>query len=228
VVFGESLGAHTSQDAFLDSGTQGLQDAGVERALWIGTPHLSKWKKQVMEGGRMDTELDTVGEFNSFKDVEALPPERRAKLRYFMITHGNDGVGHFDPILLIQKPDWLGDPDTRPVGVPKSERYVTPLTFVQTLIDMKNAMGAGPGEFVADGHDYRADLPLFVREAFGLECTDEQLARVEEAVRRYDAAVNEWLGGQIPERVLDAERLARTRDANGGSPAQPAINADPS
>ena len=31
VVFGESLGAHTSQDAFLHTGTQGLQDAGIER-----------------------------------------------------------------------------------------------------------------------------------------------------------------------------------------------------
>ena len=206
VVFGESLGAHTSQDAFLDTGTQGLQDAGVERALWIGTPHLSKWKKQVMAGGRMDVEPEKVGEFNSFADVEALSQEARSKLRYFMITHGNDGVGHFDPTLLIQKPDWLGDPDTRPPGVPKSERYVTPLTFVQTLIDMKNAMGAGPGEFVADGHDYRADLPRFVLEAFGLTCSARAIRQIEERpCATTTAAINEWLTGHVPERVFEAD-----------------------
>jgi hypothetical protein len=38
VVFGESLGAWTSQDAFAHRGTQGLLDAHIDRALWIGTP----------------------------------------------------------------------------------------------------------------------------------------------------------------------------------------------
>jgi uncharacterized membrane protein len=191
----------------------------VDRALWIGTPHLSKWRKQVRDRSRLDVEPEKVGDFNSFDEVEALPPETRSKLRYFMITHGNDGVGHFDPMLLIQKPEWLGDPETRPPGVPKSERYTTPLTFVQTLIDMKNAMGAGPGEFVADGHDYRADLPRFVAEAFGLECSAAQMERMEEAVRRYDAAVHDWLGGAIPEQVAALDARARMENSNGGSPA---------
>ena len=39
VVFGESLGAHTSQDAFLHWGTLGPQALGIDRALWIGTPY---------------------------------------------------------------------------------------------------------------------------------------------------------------------------------------------
>ncbi len=51
VVFGESLGALTSQDAFVHQGTVGLLDAGVEAALWIGTPALSKWKQQVIGPG---------------------------------------------------------------------------------------------------------------------------------------------------------------------------------
>ena len=44
VLFGESLGAWTSQDAFLDQGTQGLIDAGIDYAIWIGTPQFSQWK----------------------------------------------------------------------------------------------------------------------------------------------------------------------------------------
>lgn len=34
VLFGESLGAWTSQDAFQHRGTQGLVDAGIDRAIW--------------------------------------------------------------------------------------------------------------------------------------------------------------------------------------------------
>jgi Predicted membrane protein len=48
VVFGESLGAWTSQDAFASRGTAGLVADGVDHAIWIGTPHLSKWKEQVL------------------------------------------------------------------------------------------------------------------------------------------------------------------------------------
>jgi hypothetical protein len=186
VVFGESLGAHTSQDAFLHTGTQGLQDAGIERGLWIGSPHLSKWKVQAMRGDRPDVEPELIGEFNSFEDVKAMNAEARSRLRYYLLTHGNDGVGHFGPDLLIQQPDWLGYPDTRPPGVPRSEKWITPTTFFQTLIDMKNAMNVIPGQFDANGHDYRADLARFVREAYALECSDEQLERVEGALRRYE------------------------------------------
>ena len=50
VVFGESLGAHTSQDAFLHWGTLGPQALGIERALWIGTPYLSGWMHEVTAG----------------------------------------------------------------------------------------------------------------------------------------------------------------------------------
>ena len=39
VIFGESLGAHTSQDPFLHTGTQGLVDGGIDGALWSVTPH---------------------------------------------------------------------------------------------------------------------------------------------------------------------------------------------
>jgi uncharacterized membrane protein len=193
VVFGESLGAHTSQDAFLDAGTQGLQDAGVDRALWLGTPDISGWKRQVRRGDRLDVEPGSVGEFDNFGEIEALDAEARGGLRYFLLTHGNDGVGHFAPELLIQQPGWLGDPEARPPGVPKSQKWLTPTTFIQTLIDMKNAMNVIPGQFDAKGHDYRADLARFVREAYGLDCSDEQMERVEQALRRNETLRQGWM-----------------------------------
>ena len=54
------------------------------------------------------------------------------------------------------------------------------------MIDMNNAMNVVPGKFEANGHDYRSDLARFVREAFGLTCSDEQMERVEGALRRYE------------------------------------------
>jgi hypothetical protein len=54
-------------------------------------------------------------------------------------------------------------------------------TFFQTLIDMKNAQL--PGEFRAWAHDYRADLPEFIRDVYDLTCTDEQMRAIEDAVR---------------------------------------------
>src|SRR4051794_32166797 len=56
VLFGESLGAHTSQDVFLHWGTLGLDAMGIDRALWIGTPYGSKWMRQVTRGHRLDVD----------------------------------------------------------------------------------------------------------------------------------------------------------------------------
>jgi uncharacterized membrane protein len=125
----------------------------------------------------------SIGEFDSFEEVEAMPSETRTQLRYVLVTHGNDGVSRFGLDLLIQRPSWLGDPDTRPPRVPKSQRWVTPTTFIQTLIDMNNAMSVVAGVFDAKGHDYRGDLARFVREVYDLPCSDSQLARIEEALR---------------------------------------------
>jgi uncharacterized membrane protein len=186
VVFGESLGAHTSQDAFLHEGTQALGDAGIDRALWVGSPHLSKWKLQVLNGTRPDVDAGLVAEVAGVEELEEMGSEARNALRYVMLTHHNDGVGLFGPDLVIQEPAWLGDPETRAAPVPKWMRWVPIITAIQTVIDMKNAMNVVPGEFVANGHDYRADLARFVREVYCLPCTDEQLQRVEAAVRQLE------------------------------------------
>jgi hypothetical protein len=54
-------------------------------------------------------------------------------------------------------------------------------TFFQSLVDMKNAQQPGPYRALA--HDYRADLPRFLSDVYGVPATGAQLARVEEALR---------------------------------------------
>jgi uncharacterized membrane protein len=199
VLFGESLGAWTSQDAFAHRGTQGLLDAGIDRAVWIGTPYMSKWKEEVLKSDRPDVDRSLVGRFNDFGEVEALAPEARGRLRYVMITHANDAVGHFGLDLLVRAPAWLGPAATRAASVPGAEQWRSPTTFVQTLVDMKNAANVVPGQFEAKGHDYRADLARFVREVYALPASDTQLAAVEQALRAAELD---------RKRLLDAAKAA--------------------
>jgi hypothetical protein len=61
-----------------------------------------------------------------------------------------------------------------------------PITsFFQTFIDMKNAQI--PGAFRAWAHDYRPDLPVFIREVFDLDATDTQLDAVRKAVEERES-----------------------------------------
>ena len=59
-------------------------------------------------------------------------------------------------------------------------------TFLQTLIDMKNAQV--PGAYRAWAHDYRPDLARFVRDVYGLPASDEELMRIEQALQEREAA----------------------------------------
>ena len=217
VLFGESLGAWTSQDAFEHRGTQGLINSGIDRALWIGSPYMSKWKEETLKSDRPDVDRSLVGRFNDFGQLEALGAEARKKLRYVMITHDNDGVAHFGLDLLVRSPEWLGPAETRPATIPKSEQWRTPTTFVQTLVDMKNAANVIPGQFEAKAHDYRKDLARFIREVYALGATDEQLASIEKALRANELERKALLDAEKEKTKAAKEEAAATSGAAGGN-----------
>jgi hypothetical protein len=193
ILFGESLGAWTSQDGFVDQGTQGLVDAGLDFAIWIGTPHFSKWKEQVLfdDGPEIDRELIRV--CNDIGEWEALDDDTRKRIRYVMITHHDDGVGAFGPQLMIQAPTWLGRPETRAATVPKGMHWLPTTTFFQVLVDMKNAANVVPGVFAAKGHDYRADLLPFFHAVLGLDATPEQLESVARRLEERELFRARWM-----------------------------------
>jgi uncharacterized membrane protein len=218
LLFGESLGAWTSQDAFAGSGTQGLVDAGIDVAIWIGTPHFSKWKERVLHDDRPDVDRELIGVFDHIGELEALDPAARERLRFVMITHYNDGVGAFGPQLLIQAPEWLGEPETRAATVPKGMRWTPTTGFFQVLVDMKNAANVVPGVFAATGHDYRADLLPFFNALLGLDATPEQLASIGSWLEARESlqsqwmkahgAVNKSLAATVLQRLMQEERDA--------------------
>ncbi len=205
VGFGESLGAHTMQDSFLFEGAAGFHRVGMDRALFLGTPAGSKWAKQWrLDPDRTDPEHEVV-EIASYDELRELDEERQASARYHLLSHHEDPITKFEPALAVQRPDWLGPTDTRPPGVPRHARWYPISTFFLTLIDTKNAMDVVPGTFVARGHDYRADLARMVSVAYGLPVDEEELLRIEHALRRREA---DWA-----QRRLVAEQLQRAREA---------------
>jgi len=223
VLFGESLGAWTSQDAFVGSGTQGLVDAGIDFAIWIGTPHFSKWKERVLYDDRPDVDRSLIGVFDHIEELEALDAAERERLRFVMITHYNDGVGAFGPELVIQAPEWLGPPETRQATVPKGMRWTPTTGFFQVLVDMKNAANVVPGVFAATGHDYRADLLPFFHAVLGLKATPEQLTAVGAWLEARESLQSQWmkthgavekgLAATVLQRWMQEEREAG-RDAD--------------
>jgi uncharacterized membrane protein len=194
VLFGESLGAHTSQDVFLHWGPLGLRALGIDRALWIGTPYGSEWMHEVTGPDRLDVDRADLAVVNDIGQLRSVAEERGSRPPFVLLSHDNDGVTRFGPDLLTTAPAWLG-PD-RPVvehvdgasrrGVAPNLRWRPITTFFQTLVDVKNAQV--PGRYQAHGHDYRPDLPAFISEVYGLPATPEELVAIEKACRERELA----------------------------------------
>ena len=209
VLFGESLGAHTSQDVFLHWGTLGLDALGIDRALWIGTPYGSKWMPQVTERGPPGRRPD--GGRRRQRPRPAGGPGRNAGRRCGTCcsTTTTTASPSSASDLLWTPPALAGPRRPRPEpvaagsprGIPPGMRWRPITTFFQSLVDMKNAQIPGP--YRAWAHDYRADLPRFVSAVYGLPATPEQLARIETrpaaARERPRAALRRRLTGDSPD-----------------------------
>ncbi len=184
LVFGESLGAWASSDVIMKLGIEGLDHYGVERALWFGMPQLARWSAAGLDRPGQLTPEGTVGVFDRWEELEQLSPEERDQLRIVQLSHDNDPITLMTPTLLYRAPDWLDEPRGR--NVPEGQRWYPIVTGVQTMIDAANAMRNSPGEFRSTGHDYRADTARFVAEGYRLQYTEEQLAKVEAALRQLE------------------------------------------
>jgi uncharacterized membrane protein len=185
LVFGESLGAWTASDAIMHHGIAGFDHYRIDRALWVGLPWMAKWSKSGMSrGANALVPPGTVGTFDRPEQLSSLSEEERKRLRAVILSHDNDPIALFGPDLIVRRPDWLGPKRGR--GVPRGARWTPLTTFLQTAIDAANAMTVVPGEFRSSGHDYRADMARVVRDAYDLEATEEQMAAIEETLRRLE------------------------------------------
>ncbi len=185
VLYGESLGAQTGQDAFPNPGSETLADRTVARALWVGTPYPTRFRRAVLSANPSDPRF---GQAASAADFDP-------GVEFAFLDHHEDPVTRFNVSIAWKQPPWLGPVSDRPPTVSRTQRWVPGVTFWQTAFDTKNAARVIPGEFKAWGHDYRADLAESVRAAYAIpDVSDAQMAAVERALRRSEierAARNE-------------------------------------
>ena len=220
LVFGESMGAWTSSDVIMFQGIRGFDHYGIDRALWVGLPWLSKWSRSGMaRGSHTLVPPGTVRVFDRHEQLAALDDDQRARLRAVVVSHDNDPIAVLGPDLLVQRPPWLAD-GQRGRGVPHTMRWQPVGTFIQTGMDAMNAMLLTPGEFASFGHDYRADMAAFVRDVYGLpEATDAQLERIEQVLRSLEFERNERIQAERAHAAPPApgDRASRD-DLAGGVP----------
>jgi uncharacterized membrane protein len=211
LVFGESLGAWASSDVVMYQGIQGFDHYGVDRALWVGLPGFAKWSRNGMARGSNELVPEgTVAVFDRHEQLAALTDQQRDRLRAVILSHDNDPIAALNLDLVIKRPHWLGA--TRGRGVPAEMRWIPIVTFWQTVLDAANAVVATPGQFRSFGHDYRADMARFVRDAFHLpSATPEQMARIEATLRTLELERADRL-------VADAEATAPTAPTHRDEP----------
>jgi uncharacterized membrane protein len=165
VVYGESLGAWAGQNAFLHGGVAALDELGVERSLWAGTPYYSGWSRE-MQRGQVAVPEGTLVEVEGPDGLLALDDHERARLRVVLLSNANDPIRKLGAQLLIQRPRWLID--ERHPALPPELGFVPMLTGIQFVVDALNATNPTPGVFRATGHDYRLTLPRTTQLAFDL------------------------------------------------------------
>ena len=205
VLFGESLGAQTMQDVWRRRTVEAMDRDFVHSSIFLGTPSATEFAK----GWRMNPEkVDPEGkllEVDNFGQFADLPPEQQERVRHVLISHYDDPIPKFGTNILLRRPWWLGPPEQRPPGVPKSSTWRPGVSFVLTGIDLVNAMEVVPGTFGRRGHDYREDIARFVSTAYDLPVTAQQLLSIERALREREL---EW----AQKRVV-TEQVARAREA---------------
>lgn len=191
-LFGESLGSQVSQEMFRGTGVLGLEGTGIDAALWIGTPAATQWRRELW-GTRMVAEAPQVGSGGAYLprnlvDWRSLPQDQRTQVKYLLLMNGDDPIPKFGSQVAWRKPDWLGPDDARPLGAPHGTRWLPGMTVLTTFFDMQNALVPTPGIFSEGGHDYRDVLPQAIRETWGLDATDEQMAKVNAVLRQRELA----------------------------------------
>jgi uncharacterized membrane protein len=207
LLFGESLGSQSAQDVFEKEGTRGFDILEIDKALFVGSPYGSKWRRDWLAD---PTEMDPQGivsEVQSAEEFSALSPERAASTRVVLLTHNNDPIPKFGPRLAIQEPAWLQNPDNRAPGIPRDMRWFPLFTFILVGLDLLNADNVTPGVFESYAHDYRKDLPAMTRLAFDLPADPDKMERIERFLRRREL---EWAERRVVADNLDkAEQKVR-------------------
>jgi uncharacterized membrane protein len=205
VGFGESLGAQTLQSCFLHEGVAGFERAGIDAALFLGTPAGSQWKREWRIHPEEEDPKGEVVQVSNYAQWQAATADRAVRPRVVLLDNPEDPITKFTPRLAVMRPSWLPTKGPNPVGVPESSMWMPYTTMLVILVDIVNAIDFKPGVFVARGHDYRATLARMVAATYRFDASDAELDRIEHALRDRERT---WA-----QRRMLAEQMARASEA---------------
>jgi uncharacterized membrane protein len=190
VFYGESLGAWVGAELLAEGGLDVAAELGVARGVLLGIPHGGAYKL-VRLRRRSERLPPGVGVFGTADELEALPADQRAELRYVIVTHPEDPVANYTGVqLLWRRPFWLRPLARRSSRIPRTMRWMPGITFLQVVFDVKNGTSFVP-VFEPRAHDYRAEHPAVARIAYGHDdVTDEQVGEI--AARTIASAERQW------------------------------------
>lgn len=184
VVYGESLGAWASQDVFVDGGIAALEAAGVQRALWVGSPFFSRLRRAVQRGRVADARIGVL----STRELLAADPDDAEALRFVFLDRRIDPVVLFSGFdVLWRRPDWL-DERLDEEGAPAGLRWIPGITFLQLVVDLLRATRWTSDLPQAAAHDYRVELPLAVNVALGHHLDREHAQGLADALIEREVA----------------------------------------
>ncbi|MCW2927471.1 MAG: hypothetical protein JWM86_1439 [Thermoleophilia bacterium] len=198
LLYGESLGGWASQGALEGAAKQTakrsgsrhvdpLDNLGVDRVAWVGIPGFSRFSTDHLGAGGLQA-------IASIDELGSMDPSARRTARAWDLSHNDDPVHRADLQLIWKRPRWLPANGPNPVGVGPEERWKPLLTFLSTAkMAVASANKEVIGQFGSHGHDYRAELPALLREAYDFDdLSDAELARMTEQVRQSEV----WIMGQ--------------------------------
>ena len=177
-VYGESYGAWTGQNAYIGHGVGGLDEHGVDQAMYVGSPRGSQWRNEVLGA-------DGVQSIRSAASAQDLSAADARGTRVTFLTHDADPVSNFAVDNLWKRPDWLPTDGERGENIPPQQRWWPAVTGLQLAVDQQLAQTFTPGVLEAKGHDYRSEVGFVMRRAFGFDdVSDTQVARIREYGRQ--------------------------------------------
>jgi uncharacterized membrane protein len=172
-VYGESLGAWASQNVFRAGGVRALDEAGVARALWIGTPYFSRLPRLLGKG-----ELPSDARVGTIRTRELVGGAGDPAWRFVFLERRTDPVVLFSGLDLIwRRPEWL-----------PPRRWTPGVTFIGLAFDLVAATNWTSSVPQALAHDYRLEGPLAVNLALGHHREREQVAELADRLVAEEAA----------------------------------------
>lgn len=189
LVSGESLGSFGGQSAF---GTEADMLAGLDGAVWIGTPNFTPlWQDitgrrlpgspeiaPVVDDGRKIRFLSHPDELTRDVYGRAYGPWSFPRIVY--LQHASDPIVWWSPSLAFEEPDWLREPPGRDVN--PAIRWFPVITFWMITLDM--AVGNSPT--AGHGHIYEDELVDTWAAVLGGPPTADRRTEIVAAIRAAD------------------------------------------